>query len=362
MTRTFFLWIGSLAAVACFSCARAESTCAADLEEIAAFMPVNDAGAEAALRHHAAEIASALQTARQQARDAADDQQCGALLNTYLHAWRRGHLSLAPWPWTTESSLAAQGKTERDPFISTLKVLGKQTVLLTFPTFYDSYRNDIAQLLEKNRKTLERHPYWIIDVRRNNGGSDGTYAPLQPWLMSGGSVSHNVAWLSTAANLKAQEDICSLAIDRATCEKMFAPLVATLRETPAGQYAVPKERQPVSYDMPAKLEKHAPRQVAVLIDHGCGSSCEQFLLDVRQSRRVKLLGRPTSGELDVSNLRPHVLPSGTRALFYATSRSLRLPAMPIDDIGVQPDILLPVTPPEQEVLRVQRWLEGGSLE
>lgn len=51
-----------------------------------------------------------------------------------------------------------------------------------------------------------------------------------------------------------------------------------------------------------------------------------------------------------------------RAVFYATTRSGRLPAMLIDDIGVQPDILLPESSPEAEVLRVQRWLEGATLE
>ena len=39
--------------------------------------------------------------------------------------------------------------------------------------------------------------------------------------------------------------------------------------------------------------------------------------------------------------------------------------MPIDGIGVQPDILLPSPADdgerEEEIMRVQRWLEGGSL-
>ena len=108
----------------------------------------------------------------------------------------------------------------------------------------------------------------------------------------------------------------------------------------------------------------APRRIGILIDRPCGSSCEQFLLEARQSFKVKLYGRPTAGALDYSNLRPHTLPSGQRVLWYATSRSLRLPTFPIDAGGVQPDEYLP--PPadgaayDAEVDTVRARLESPS--
>jgi C-terminal processing protease CtpA/Prc len=105
--------------------------------------------------------------------------------------------------------------------------------------------------------------------------------------------------------------------------------------------------------------------VAILIDGGCASSCEQFLLTTRQSFNVKLIGRRTYGSLDFSNLRPFALPSGERLLWYATSRSLRIPDLPVDLAGIPPDIYLPLAKgdhaKEEEVNRVQSWLEGGSL-
>ena len=55
---------------------------------------------------------------------------------------------------------------------------------------------------------------------------------------------------------------------------------------------------------------------------------------------MKLFGRPTFGSLDYSNLRPTDFPSGKRQIWRATSRSRRLPELPIDGIGVQPDQLL----------------------
>jgi C-terminal processing protease CtpA/Prc len=86
---------------------------------------------------------------------------------------------------------------------------------------------------------------------------------------------------------------------------------------------------------------------------------------MRQSWNVKLMGRRTYGALDYSNLRPHKLPSGQRVLWYATSRSLRLPHLPVDAVGVLPDVLLP--PPAndadrlKEVNYVHALLEGRSI-
>ena len=86
----------------------------------------------------------------------------------------------------------------------------------------------------------------------------------------------------------------------------------------------------------------------------------------RPSLSVKLLGRHTWGGLDVSNLRGHDLPSGKRRLYYATTRSLRIPEQPVDGIGVLPDLYLPrghgAAAAEDEIERTRRWLEGGSLE
>jgi C-terminal processing protease CtpA/Prc len=80
---------------------------------------------------------------------------------------------------------------------------------------------------------------------------------------------------------------------------------------------------------------------------------------------VKLIGQHTFGSLDYSNLRSHDLPSGRRRLWYATTRSTRISGLLVDVAGVPPDIYLPVEAghdaKDEEVLRVQSWLEGGSL-
>jgi len=121
----------------------------------------------------------------------------------------------------------------------------------------------------------------------------------------------------------------------------------------------------MSYGRLEQPEPHRPLRVAILIDGRCASSCEQFALEARQSFSVKLIGRHTSGSLDYANLRPYDLPSGRRRLWYATTRSTRIPGLMVDVAGVQPDIYLPIEAGDdannEELRRAQSWLEGGSL-
>ena len=69
----------------------------------------------------------------------------------------------------------------------------------------------------------------------------------------------------------------------------------------------------------------------------CGSTTEQFLLEAKQSKKVKLVGTTTAGVLDMSNMYSVVSPSKEFKLWYSLSKSYRIPAMTIDGKGIQPD-------------------------
>lgn len=186
--------------------------------------------------------------------------------------------------------------------------------------------------IQTHRKRLQQTPHWIIDVRRNDGGSDATYGPIVEALIGNPILLGSAEFLATLANIEGHSRICGLyAPDDAGCRKAIQPLVEALRAAPAGTYVRPPgSSSPVMRLDPDQPERARPQRVAVLTDAGCASSCGQFLLAMRQGWNVKLMGRRTDGALDYSNLRPFTLPSGERMLWYATSRSARLPHLPVD--------------------------------
>lgn len=355
----------------------AGDACTKDLEAVPGFLMENDAGARDLLTQRGEPaLAAALLRARADAAQIADDKACLALLNTYVKLWRKGHLWISPslaaeaQGAAATSGQAAGPSTVPDvappPRQPSLRVLSPRTLLIHLPSFSPPHRVALETLLRKQRSVLLSHPNWIIDVRDNDGGADSSYAPLLPWLGAEQPVNVGVEWLATPANQRAHEQICArYAPGDAACAQFAQSVLAALRAVPAGSWArVQAER--FVYERGPAAEKRRPQKVAVLMDKDCGSSCEQFLLTVRQGFGVKLLGRPSFGALDYSNMRPYTLPSGRRDLWYATSRSLRLPQLPVDTLGVLPDILLPelhsADDAAAEVQAVQRWLEGGSLQ
>jgi hypothetical protein len=345
--------------------------CLADLDSIPPFLLENDAGARdelAALGQ--AHFDAALSQARADALRSSDVAECDKTLNTYLRAWRKGHLLIKPvarQDGSFESGNSGPSQTadakQRPP---TFKFLSNRTALLIVPSFEGQYRESLQSLLVKHRKALASHRNWIIDVRKNDGGSDSTFLPLLPWLISDEREDIGASWLVTKANIEGQEKACAIFAPGDTdCEQAMAEAVTRMRSATPGSYVQQEDGSPIQFLRVDKLEPRRPTRVAVLIDSGCGSSCEEFLLAIRQSFTVKLLGRRTRGSLDYSNLRPRLMPSGVRMLMYAVSRSNRLPGLPVDIAGIAPDIYLPEpagdTEYADEVSRVQRWLEGASL-
>lgn len=84
-----------------------------------------------------------------------------------------------------------------------------------------------------------------------------------------------------------------------------------------------------------------PEKVSVLIDGGCKSATEQFLLLAKQSQKVTVYGAENSGgALDYANLNTIITPSGYWYASVPTTRTTRLPDNPVDPMGISPDHLV----------------------
>jgi hypothetical protein len=366
-----------LALAACFSLnclaqGPAAAACLNDLEGLPGFLLENDTGAP----NHLAQFGQkhfddALAEAKTAASQIRGNASCAPVIDKYLRAWRRGHLAVEDI--TAAPAAAAPEPSEAHPAAQHLKnaptidILSPKTLRLTLKSFEPYNRDALIALLEARHQDLEAHPNWIVDVRGNVGGSDSTYKPLMPWLTPDEVVGANTEILVTRANIDGWTRACAIyAPGDAECEKSLSDSIARMRKAAPGTYVTMNDGAAMSYSRVERLEPHRPLRVAILIDGRCASSCEQFALEARQSFSVKLIGQHTSGSLDYSNLRPHDLPSGRRRLSYATTRSTRIPGLMVDVAGVPPDIYLPLeaasnAAADDELQRVQSWLEGGSL-
>lgn len=149
----------------------------------------------------------------------------------------------------------------------------------------------------------------------------------------------------------------SAAEDRRSVEAIAARMAAA---RPGTWLPLSSAREEVTVIASAAV-KARPARVFVMTDHGCGSSCEQFVLVARQNPRVTVVGRPTHGSLDASNLRVAHLPSGALDLAYATTYVRRPRGQEIDEVGIPPAIALPEPRDDAayagEVEQVRRLIE-----
>lgn len=216
-----------------------------------------------------------------------------------------------------------------------LQWINPNTFYLRLPTFNHHVKENLDSILLANHDRLITTPNLIIDVRNNGGGSDITYADVIQYLYTHPINMVNNSILSTPDNIAKFEAILNDPQYPKQSKTYIRKLVNELKAHPNTFYR--------KKDNTLKLKKTLanPKQIVVLINGGCASSCEEFVLAAKQSKKVTLMGDNTMGVLDYANIHTLDLPCVKWGLQYATSRTNRLPHYPIDNIGIKPAIKIP---------------------
>lgn len=225
----------------------------------------------------------------------------------------------------------------------TIKELDKNTLLLTIPSFSFSEKKKIDSVLSANHKKIITTKNLIIDVRDNGGGSDSSYEKIIPYLYTNPIYTVGVEYLSTSLNNSRMNKFINDP-DWTARDKKWARNGLKKLNKNLGKFIN------LSDDI-ISVEKHNtiypyPKNVAIVINDGNGSTTEQFLLAVKQSKKVKLFGTTTRGVLDISNMHFVEAPCEDFELGYCLTRSMRIPEMAIDDKGIQPDYYIHKSTPE----------------
>ncbi len=232
--------------------------------------------------------------------------------------------------------------------------LTDSTFYLRIPTFGTDYAET---LVTKHWQEITSRPNLIIDIRNNGGGQDNFYQPLSKLIYTYPYKSKGVEWYATPAHIKLFEDALlngkikdgeeGIAWTNALLGEMRTNIGGFVIHPMMGRDELVVEDTVYAY----------PRRVGIIINENNGSSAEQFILGAKESDKVILFGNQnTAGVLDYSNAVREDFPSGNYELNFPMTRSRRLPEMPIDNIGIAPEVIIPYPSTPQLYDRLDQWV------
>ena len=348
-------------------------TCETNFEWMRATFEANDAGFHHILSIRGQEAYDIHnQQTLEKIRNAETLSECMAIMREWLFFFRTRHIGITP---IINESATSQGvsrqveerifedefyekiMTTRTPF---LKELNENTVFLRIPSFDWRQSTTIDSVIVANREKILSTQNLIIDLRNNGGGADRSWRKLLPLIYTNPVHTVGVEFLSTELNNRLlyeqynEQDPGFLA--RIIVRHYLRRLQRNLGEFVNLQGS----------DVKTRTERTIypyPQNVGIIIDRGVASTSEQFLLAAKQSTKVTLFGTNTGGALDISNVVWVASPCNEFELVYGVSRSLRLPEMVIDEIGIAPDYHLDSIPRYKWVQYVNEILnQRGKIE
>ena len=242
-----------------------------------------------------------------------------------------------PKPTLTETEIQTR-LNEIDGFY--FKKLTDKTVLLRISSFEQTYVERIEKLIDDNIELIESCENLIIDVRDNNGGTDNAYEKLLPYICTNSIRSLGTEYLVTPTLIDGLQSWLDQTPDEEQymSDKKMVTGWVKLFKNHMGEFVDPDSTG--VYITEVEIAKHSPKEVLILANKMTGSSGENFVMRMKQSKKVKILGTPSYGALDYALARYFEFGCTNYQLLLPTWRAKRLPDYPIDNIGVQPDIYL----------------------
>lgn len=203
-------------------------------------------------------------------------------------------------------SVAAAGA---DPKPYAFRSLSDSTNYLRVGSFTASLFAELDSFYKSLHSQILGKPYLVIDVRSNGGGSEANYSRLIQYFYADPIYPDEFEYFATPENIQRYREY--LALMKADAGRYSARAIENqvyiLQQMEAARpfsfFKMNSER-PVIRDT-----AHAwPRKVVILADKGCASSCEAFVYNAGQSKKVVVMGSPTGGFVGYGDAMQHKTP------------------------------------------------------
>ncbi|WP_228284324.1 S41 family peptidase [Acinetobacter sp. Tr-809] len=240
--------------------------------------------------------------------------------------------------------------------------LSEFTSYIKVTSFREGVKEKLENVIQKNQDNIRTAPYIIIDVRENNGGNDSNYLPLMQLL------GHYEYWFQSPKLFSTPENIKAWAIYKTllnnSSDNESIDEIITRMQTQPWNWVSLFDTDEIKHTINKQDTLAHPQKVIILMSSECGSSCEQFILTVKQNPNIITMGQNTYGTIAASNMLEKLTPSNKIYLSYAGTH-VNLGIKDVDRLGIPPQIKL--TKPQNktaydaEVSLAQRLLENEKL-
>ncbi|OZT78170.1 S41 family peptidase [Salinicoccus roseus] len=225
--------------------------------------------------------------------------------------------------------------------------LNDGVLFMSLPSFANIKAVEV--MLEEYQEHLETAEKLIIDVRENGGGSDLAFRNLLPYLFPEGETSIPLedsiqAFNCTRRNVELTAKVFGQFLENIDDETVKTNLNKYMEEMTknVGQGFKILEDESPAINIQGKA---LPEKVVALSDVKCASASEALIELCKESPKAAVIGRPTAGVNDYSNL---VIEEWENLfeLWYPTSRMAGMNEKADGEAAsiIHPDIHIPWTP------------------
>jgi hypothetical protein len=203
--------------------------------------------------------------------------------------------------------------------------LNDSTHYLRVSSFWADLNMELDSFYKSIDEHITRKPYLIIDVRNNPGGAEGNYFSLIKYIYTQPIHPDVFEYYATPDNIQRyREAVSRMEADSARYGRgiiqSYRGVVERMVQAKPYTFIQPAKGAVISQDSILSY----PKNVVILINRGCASSCEAFVYNASQSSKVVTLGGNTGGFMGYGNTMPLKTPCYNYSFETTTTRYKKL--------------------------------------